>query len=53
MISDVRVSRVIQERDANTRLMIVPLSLVRMEQHVWTNWMVLFATVDQGLLVSD
>jgi hypothetical protein len=52
MISDVSANRVTQERDANTQLMIVPLSLVRMEHLVWTNWMVLFATVDQGLLVS-
>jgi hypothetical protein len=53
MISDVHVNRAIQERDANTHLMIVHLSLVRMEHRVWTNWMDLFATVGQGLLVSD
>lgn len=52
MISDVLVNQVTQEKDANTQLMIVPLSLVRMEHRVWTDWMVLFATVDQGLLVS-
>jgi hypothetical protein len=53
MISVVRVKQAIQERDANTHLMIVHLSLVRMEHRVWTNWMVLFAAVGQGLLVSD
>jgi len=53
MISDVRVNRVIQERDASTRLMIVRLSLVRMAHRAWTDWMVSFATAGRDLLVSD
>lgn len=53
MISDALANQVTQERDANTQLTIVPLSLVKMEHHVWTNWMVLPVTVDQGLLVSN
>jgi hypothetical protein len=53
MISDVRVNRVIRERDASTHLMIVHLSRVRTAHRAWTNWMVSFATAGQGLLVSD
>jgi hypothetical protein len=53
MISDVPVNQVTQERDVNTQSMIVPLNLVKMEHHVRTNWMVLFAVVDQALLVSN
>lgn len=53
MISDVPVNQATQERGANTQWMIVPLSHVRMEHHVQTNWMALFANVDQVLLVSN